>query len=55
MKVLNPKFRLKCIMVQGIREAIVKFTTSKGFGNDTISSYFLKLLAMVRKLHGYAI
>ena len=55
MKVLNPKFRFKSFMVQDIREAIVKFTTSKSFGNDTISSYFLKLLAMVRKLYGYAI
>ena len=30
-------------MIQDIREAIAKFTRSKSFGTDTISSYFLKL------------
>ena len=30
-------------MVQDIREAIAKFTTSKNFGNDTLLSYFVKL------------
>ena len=30
-------------MVQDIREAIAKLTTSKSFGTDAISSYFLKM------------
>ena len=30
-------------MVQNMREAIANFTTSKSFGNDTVSSYFLEL------------
>ena len=38
-----PKSRFKSIMVQHIREDIAKFTTSKNFGNDTLSSDFVKL------------
>ena len=38
-----PKFRFRPIMIQGIRVAFAKLTTSKSFGTDTISSYFLKL------------
>ena len=38
-----PKFRFRRIMIQDIREAVAKLTTSKSFGTDTISSYFLKL------------
>ena len=43
---LNPQnkhFNFKVIVVQDIREAMVKFKTSKSYGSDKISSYFLKL------------
>ena len=42
----NPEekcFRFKIIDVRNIRDAVGKMKTSKGFGTDTISSYFLKL------------
>ena len=38
-----PNVRFRLIMIQDVREAISKLTTSKSFGTDTISSYFLKL------------
>ena len=44
---LNPKhssFKFSSILVQDVREAVNKVKTSKGFGIDGISSYFLKLL-----------
>ena len=37
------KFTFKSIHTQQIREAIGKLKTSKSFGDDGISSYFLKL------------
>ena len=40
-------------MVQDIREAIAKFTTSKNFRNDTFSRCFLKL-ALPRLEHSMA-
>ena len=43
IKSSTANFRFRPIMVQDIREAIAKLTTSKSFGNDTISSYFLKM------------
>ena len=36
-------FRFKTIHVRTIRDAIGKMKTSKGFGTDNVSSYFLKL------------
>ena len=36
-------FRYKTINVRHIRDAIGKIKTSKGFGTDNLSSYFLKL------------
>ncbi len=39
----NKKFHFQSVGVRDIREAISKLKTLKGFGNDTISSYFLKL------------
>ena len=43
IKSSTANFRFRPIMVQDIREAITKLTTSKSFGTDTISSYFLKM------------
>ena len=43
IKSSTPHFRFRPIMIQDIRDAIAKLTTSKSFGNDTISSCFLKL------------
>ena len=43
IKSSTANFRFRPIMVQDIREAIAKLTTSKSFGTDTISSYFLKM------------
>ena len=43
---MNPEekcFRFKTIDVRNIRDEISKIKTSKGFGTDNISSYFLKL------------
>ena len=43
---MNPEekcFRFKTIDVRYIRDAVGKRKTSKGFGSDNISSYFLKL------------
>ena len=37
------KFAFKSIYAEQIREAIGKLKTSKSFGDDGISSYFLKL------------
>ena len=38
----NKTMKFKMIPEQHIRDAIDKAKTSKGFGNDNISSYFLK-------------
>ena len=43
IKSSTANIRFRPIMVQDIREAIAKLTTSKSFGTDTISSYFLKM------------
>ena len=43
---LNPKsssFKFSPLLVRDVREAINKVKTSKGYGTDGISSYFLKL------------
>ena len=43
---LNPRnkhFNFKAIGIKDIREAMVEIRTSKSFGRDKISSYFLKL------------
>ena len=46
----NTRFHFENIEDQHIRDAIAKIKTSKGFGNYSISSYFLKLaLPAVRK------
>ena len=37
------RFKFRQIGVQDIRDAIAKINTSKTFGNDNISCYFLKL------------
>ena len=39
----NLGFRFRTIEVQEIRDALAKAKTSKSFGNDNISCYFLKL------------
>ena len=39
----NVNFQFKTIVVKEVRDAIVKTKTNKGFGNDDIFSYFLKL------------
>ena len=39
----NVGFRFRTIEVQEIRDALAKAKTSKSFGNDNISCYFLKL------------
>ena len=39
----NTRFKFKHISTLDIRDAIAKLKTAKSFGNDTISSYFLKL------------
>ena len=39
----NVQFQFRTIGVQEIRDAIVKTKTSKSFGSDSISCYFLKL------------
>ena len=39
----NSRFKLKYISTFDIRDGIAKLTTAKSFGNDTTSSYFLKL------------
>ena len=39
----SSRFNFKRISTLDIRDAIVKLKTAKSFGNDTISSYFLKL------------
>ena len=51
-RVVNKKstrFTFKHISVLDIRDAIAKLKTAKSFGNDTISSYFLKLALPVMK------
>ena len=39
----NVKFQFKNILVKEVRDEIPKIKTTKGFGNDKISCYFLKL------------
>ena len=39
----NTRFKFKHISALDIRDAIAKLKTANSFGNDTISSYFLKL------------
>ena len=39
----NTRFKFKHISTLDIRDAIAKLKTANSFGNDTISSYFLKL------------
>ena len=39
----NVQFQFRTIRVQEIRDAIAKTKTSKSFGSDSISCYFLKL------------
>ena len=39
----NANFQFKAIYVQEIRDALAKVKTTKGFGVDNISSFFLKL------------
>ena len=39
----NVKFQFGSITVKEIRDAIAKIKTTKGFGKDNISCYFLKL------------
>ena len=39
----NRRFNFRPIVVQDIKDAIGKLKTSKSFGSDNISSYFLKL------------
>ena len=39
----NVKFKFRMIEVQEIRNAVSKIKSSKSFGNDNISCYFLKL------------
>ena len=39
----SPRFKFKHISALDIRDAIAKLETANSFGNDTISSYFLKL------------
>ena len=39
----NTRFKFKRISTLDIRDAIAKHKTAKSFGDDTISSYFLKL------------
>ena len=39
----STKFHVEYIQDQHIRDAMAKIKTSKGFGNDNISSYFLQL------------
>ena len=43
IKSSTANFKFRPIMVQDIGEAIAKLTTSKSFGTDTTSSYFLKM------------
>ena len=43
MKSSAPNLRFRPIMIQDTKEAVAMLTTSKSFGTDTISSYFLKL------------
>ena len=47
----NVKFRFGSITVKEIRDAIAKIKTTKGFGKDNISCYFLKLaMPFIEKL-----
>ena len=39
----NRRFNFRPIVVQDIRDAMGKITTSNSLGSDNISSYFLKL------------
>ena len=39
----STRFKFKHVSALEIRDAIAKLKTAKSFGNDTISSYFLKL------------
>ena len=39
----STRFKFKHISALDIRDAVTKLKTAKSFGNDTISSYFLKL------------
>ena len=41
---LKSTYVLSSIQAQHVSEAIVKIRSSKSFGNDSISSYFLKLV-----------
>ena len=47
------KFTFKSIYAKKIREAISKLKTSKSFGDDGISSYFLKLVIILKLMALY--